>query len=773
MITAAYLQDAVRDGHARGWSYTPLNGKVPRDRSWQAAPREALEQALAWAAVGNVGVRCGEPSGGLVVVDVDVAKGGTIEGLDLPATVTVETGGGGLHLYYRTGERVGNSAGRLAPHVDTRGTGGQVVAPGSVHPETGAVYEYRQGAAPWDVPVAELPTWVVTALKPPPAAPKPAAAANGPHVAGDDRYAASALKAEMKRVSEAREGNRNVTLNLAAFKLGQFVGAGRLQRHDVEAALLQVTDLPEREARATIRSGLDAGTANPRPPEAPRPKRERVKMPPPPPVDGPAPAPPPPAALPAATLAPAASAAGAPGGGPPPVGLYPGVPTGKDQPDPSRLTTDLGLSERLIKRHGGNLRYVEKFGKWFEWDGARWNENGYCAVIEYAKATALSIFNEAAEATSESVQRALSDFALKCQSRDRVSAAEFMCRGRLKIAPSAFDSNPWLLNVANGTVDLRTGELRPHRREDMITRQAPVAYDPAAACPRWLRFLEEVLPDPEVRLFVQRWLGYSCTGDVREQYLPLFVGEGNNGKSVLVDTVSAVLGSYASEAPPDMLTAGVGGGSDHPTDIADLMGRRFVVASETEAYARLRVQLMKRLTGNAKLKGRYMRQDFFEFERTHKLVLVTNNEPAIPETTEAVWRRIRMVRFDVIVPGARVDKSLMHKLRPEHPGILAWLVRGAVEWLREGLTEPEAVLAATQTYRNRSDSFAEFAAEFLRLEEGAFAASDELKKTYDSWCKNTGNEQLPPRTFRDRLVRMGALPAKTSAKRGWEGLRCL
>jgi putative DNA primase/helicase len=375
-------------------------------------------------------------------------------------------------------------------------------------------------------------------------------------------------------------------------------------------------------------------------------------------------------------------------------------------------------------------------------------------------------------ATSEGEQRALSSHALKSQSRDRLSAMEFLARDRLAVKADTLDRDPWLLNVNNGTIDLRSGELGPHRREDLITRICPVDYDPNASCPRWIRFLEEVLPDSAVRIFVQRWLGHGTTGDVREQYLPIFWGDGNNGKSVLLDTVSAVLGSYAAEAPPDLLTSGAGGG-DHPTDIADLMGRRFVVASETEAYARLRIQLVKRLTGNAKLKGRYMRQDFFEFDRTHKLVLATNNKPEIPETTEAVWRRIRLVHFGVVIPGPRVDKSLMSKLRAEYAGILAWLVHGAVDWLREGLTEPEAIMRATAEYRHKSDSFGEFVEEHLRIEPDAFSASDDVRKTYEGFCKGLGIEAISSTQLRDKIFSLGARPGKTMTKRGYVGIRLL
>jgi putative DNA primase/helicase len=193
--------------------------------------------------------------------------------------------------------------------------------------------------------------------------------------------------------------------------------------------------------------------------------------------------------------------------------------------------------------------------------------------------------------------------------------------------------------VQNGTVDLRTGELRPHRREDLLTKLAPVTFEPAAKPVLWLAFLNRIMGGNEGMIrYLQQIAGLSLTGDASVQELFVMYGCGANGKSVFLDTLSALMGDYAAEAPPSLVTSRTN--DEHPTELADLCGKRLVVASETEEGAKLRIQLVKRLTGNARIKGRFMRQDYFEFPRTHKLVLVTNNKPVIRETTNAVHPRV-------------------------------------------------------------------------------------------------------------------------------------
>jgi putative DNA primase/helicase len=325
-----------------------------------------------------------------------------------------------------------------------------------------------------------------------------------------------------------------------------------------------------------------------------------------------------------------------------------------------------------------------------------------------------------------------------------------------------FDADPFAFNVANGTIDLRAGELRAHRREDLITKLAPVTYDPQASAPIWAAFLERISGgDAEIVDYLWRLFGMCLTGDIRTQELFIFWGGGANGKNVLLDTVCSVLGDYAAPAPPELLTSKTG--HDHPTEVADLCGRRFVVASETEENAHLRVALMKRLTGDARLKARFMRQDYFEFPRTHKLVLVTNSRPVIRETTNAVWRRIRLVPFTVTIPEQEQDLQLLEKLCAERAGILAWLVAGCLEWQARGLQPPAAVTDATSAYAKDQDPLSDYLAARVRAGDARQRITrNDLYSDYLSWCSQT---REPQPVARDVLLdRVRRLPGVTEGQ---------
>jgi putative DNA primase/helicase len=299
------------------------------------------------------------------------------------------------------------------------------------------------------------------------------------------------------------------------------------------------------------------------------------------------------------------------------------------------------------------------------------------------------------------------------------------------------DADLWALNCRNGTVDLRTGELLPHDPAKLMTKMAPVHYDEDAKCPLWDAFLDKIMAGKKAMIrYLQRVGGMALTGDVSEQEMYVFYGVGQNGKSVFLDTLEGLMGDYACEAPPSLLTTPRY--DQHPTEIADLCGQRLVIGSETEEGDRLRIQLVKRLTGNARLKGRKMRQDFFEFDRTHTLVLVTNNKPRIGETTLAVWRRVRLVPFSVIITEAEKDTQLLKKLRAEWPGILAWFVRGCLDWQQHGLQTPEEVKVATEQYQAEEDPLAEFLSERCILKPDLKAGRAAVYSAYRSWAEDAG-----------------------------------
>lgn len=443
----------------------------------------------------------------------------------------------------------------------------------------------------------------------------------------------------------------------------------------------------------------------------------------------------------------------------------------------NRPLTDLGNAERLADRHGHELRYGHETGQWLVWSGKRWEIDQKGTVMAKAALTARSIYQEAAKCPDPDRARLVGQWAGKSESRHRLEAMIALAKSQRAIAIKSeqLDSEYWLFNVLNGTIDLRTGQLRPHDPADLITKIANTDFRPGAPCPRWHAFLDRVFNcDLALIQFVQRWCGMSLTGDIREQLLVIFYGQGNNGKNVLLDTVCGIMGDYASTAPPELLT--VSKQREHPTEIADLWGRRLVIASETEEGASLRLQLIKRLTGDARLKGRFMRQDFFEFPRTHKLILVTNNRPKVSENTEAAWRRIRLIPFNVVVPPEERDPTLIDKLRVEWPGILAWMVQGCLDWQREGLGQPSAVSEATASYRQEEDILAEFLADYCVMSPNSLVSRIGIHRAYQIWTQGTAERQILDRTrLYERLRRLdGVVDAYVMAEgrsvRGFVGI---
>jgi putative DNA primase/helicase len=432
------------------------------------------------------------------------------------------------------------------------------------------------------------------------------------------------------------------------------------------------------------------------------------------------------------------------------------------------LMTDVGNAARLVVRHGKGIRYCHTTGVWYIWDGKHWRRDDRGKIVDLCKGTALSILTEAKRAPDDKRDQLLAWFK-SSQKRDRLTAMSALAQCDVAVTHDELDVDRFLFNCLNGTLDLRTGQLRPHDPKDLLTKLAPVEYDSDAQCPLFDRFIQQTFcGDAELIDFVMRWHGHCLTGDVREQIMPIYHGKGNNGKNVLLDTISAVMGPYAGEAPPDLLT--VRKHPEHPTEIADLFGMRLAVGSETERDAELRLQLIKRLTGNARLKGRFMRQDYFEFDRTHKLILVTNNKPQIKEDNEAVWRRLRLVPFKYTVPEPDRDASLPLKLRVESSGILAWLVRGCLRWQQSGLPVSTAVNMATQDFREQANSFLAFVRGCCELDSAARCRTADLHETYSEWCTHQGLHPQDPQCTAQILTDNGCFSRKFRGQWHWFGI---
>jgi putative DNA primase/helicase len=407
---------------------------------------------------------------------------------------------------------------------------------------------------------------------------------------------------------------------------------------------------------------------------------------------------------------------------------------------PAHLTQQVN-AERLVHVLGGEARYNVDQGAWRWYDGRRFADDHEGRVARAAKRVARQTWAFVRDGLPGVDARVAFKHGIDSEKASGIAAMMKLAQTEAGIPARAgdFDADPYLFNCRSGTIDLRTAALRPHDRGDLLTKLAPLAYDPACPCPLFQAFLRRIMADNASMIaYLRRVLGRCLSGDVSEQELYFFLGEGANGKSVLIDTVLGILGDYAGTAPESLLT--VQSHNEHPTEIADLCGKRLVVASETEEGAKLKVQLVKRLTGDGRIKGRFMRQDFFEFDRTHKLIIVSNNKPLIRETKHAIWRRIRLVPFGVIIPESERDPQLTEKLKAEWPGILAWLVEGYRDWRQGGMRTPPEVLLATQNYQNEQDPLGDYLAD--RCVTGSptvRVGRNDLFTDYASWCQQTGD----------------------------------
>jgi len=447
--------------------------------------------------------------------------------------------------------------------------------------------------------------------------------------------------------------------------------------------------------------------------------------------------------------------------------------------------SDLGNARRLVALYGQDLRYCHLNKKWYCWRGQVWEVDSTAQVERWAKDVPADLYREAADCRDFKEREARGKFALQCEDSRRILAMVRLAQSEpgVPILPSAFDARPWLLNCANGTIDLTNGELRPHAREDLFTCMSPVVYEPDAPCDLWERFLyqiQDVDRQPAAAdrmvLFLQRALGYAITGSTREQCLFVLHGGGANGKTTLLNLVKEVLGTYAMHTPTETLLAKNRGG-DIPTDVARLDGPRLVTASEVDRGRRLAESLVKELTGQDTVSARFLYGEYFDFKPQFKLFLSTNNKPVIRGADNAIWRRIKMIPFHVqFGEGLDLpkDEDLPDKLRGEAVGILAWLVRGCLAWQQEGLAPPEEVTEAIAAYRAEMDVLAEFMEDCCLVAPGLTVTAADIYAAYSRWGEEAGlkdKELMKQRTFGICLTERGLRKDKgAGGRRMWRGV---
>jgi P4 family phage/plasmid primase-like protien len=463
------------------------------------------------------------------------------------------------------------------------------------------------------------------------------------------------------------------------------------------------------------------------------------------------------------------------------------------------LNTDLYNAEQLIADCGRDFIYCCGLN-WVEWNGSCWvgdkkfgiEARSYDTVrrlaiearegLKVAKAVKASL--EDSEAVDGAVDEAVASvkrakkalkWAAASQNDSKIEAMIKRARSLPGVIciPDDFDTDPYLLNAKNGTIDLRTGDFREHRREDRITKLAPVDYDPAATAPLWDTFLKRIFDnDAELIGFVQRFLGYASTGRVSEEKFAVFYGTGANGKSTLLNAVRYVLGDYYSQADPDILLESKGPSSAKAdSEKAALKGARLAVCSETSRARTINEGLLKQLASTDRIVGRRLYNEPIKFTPTHKLILVTNHKPRIRTTDEGTWRRLALIPFNVEIPVEERDGEFVEKLKAEAPGILRWLVTGCLEWQRQGLGSCKATSAATQEYREDEDVVGSWLDECVTIEPTAKCTISALYDSYKNWCERGSVYPTAKRTLGADLNQRGFKSVKSGSLRSRVGLK--
>ncbi len=452
------------------------------------------------------------------------------------------------------------------------------------------------------------------------------------------------------------------------------------------------------------------------------------------------------------------------------------MPSTRPGPEDKFARTDLGQAEYLQRLHGQDLRFCHAAKTWFSWDGARWREDeGSALAAHYTNQAARKRQRRALELPDPDERQNEVKFALR---QENAAAVESTLR-QLRTIPGMsirieeLDPDPYLVTVANGTLDLRTGSLHSHRRECLSTKLSPIHYDPRALCPTWEAFLKRVLDgDTELERYLQRAAGYSLTGSVEEHCLFYLFGTGRNGKGTFLETLYRIAGDYGQRAPFSTFLARRYQSDGPRSDLARLRGARFVHASEANEGQRVDEALVKELTGGDTIAARFCYGDFFEFRPTHKLWWSANHRLVIRGTDEGIWSRIHLVPFSVTIPPEERDQKLAARLEAELPGILAWAVLGALEW-RElgGLRPPARVLAASQEYREEMDPLDGFLETCCERDQGASVRKRDLFLCYEAFIERNGGEVMTKKEFSQTLMRIGIQEQRSKVERLWVGLR--
>lgn len=414
------------------------------------------------------------------------------------------------------------------------------------------------------------------------------------------------------------------------------------------------------------------------------------------------------------------------------------------------------------------LRHVHGIG-WHTWDDKRWrpDDDGEAGRV-YANMVK-DAYAELAEISDDTTRKQAFKDLLAAERKSFAEGALWFaaCRPEMAVAASRLDASRMLLNCANGTLDLASMQLRPHEMDDSITKVTTGAWIPDLGETRWSKFVAEILPDPAIRGFTQRLMGSTLPGRVREHILPIFTGTGGNGKSTFIEAILHALGDYGMQADPTLLMASRH--DAHPTGQAALQSRRLAVCMETAHGRHLDAPTAKQLTGGDTITARYMRKDFFSFEPSHTILMVTNHKPVVDGNDDALWRRLVVVPFEQKFARDQANTDLKDQLESEPDAILSWMIQGWIEYQVHGLAIPDGVRAATEAYKADSDAVGRFIEDRFYETQFGTESSSQVFAEWQKWCAATGEEPGTQKAFSDELTSRGYQKSKSHGQMTWKG----
>ena len=426
--------------------------------------------------------------------------------------------------------------------------------------------------------------------------------------------------------------------------------------------------------------------------------------------------------------------------------------------------TEAGNALRMVEQHGPELHWVNEFGQWIIWNGVRWKPDVNGEITRRAKSTARTFYVDASDPGLGKTE--VSDLAAHAKSSESLRGLRAMIElaksePNITITQAMLDADTMLIGTPTGTIDLRRGEAIQPDPAHLITKSTGVAYDPAATCPKWDRVVREVFDeDAELVGYFQRLCGYCLTGCTNEHIIVFAYGTGANGKSTLLTTMLSVLGDYAKQTPAETFSPKQPGAIRN--DLAGLLKIRLSVSTETAEGARMAESLLKQASGGDRLSVRFLHQEYFEFIPEFKIFIAGNHRPIIRGTDFGMWRRLHLLPFTKTIPPEKRDKNLTMKLHGEREGILAWMVRGCLDWQRRGLDAPPAVLRATETYRDEMDVFGQWVEECCVIAVNAAVQSKDAYESYKKWVASRGMKAMSQSPFSRKLEDRGFSKVKRS-----------